>query len=80
LRRLKYLTGQAAPGSLGESHLRDGNQALAEPMDPDRKYVLFSLVTDIGFKEIEISYPRDGEGLCGTHSRMPVAVAEFPWR
>jgi 2-isopropylmalate synthase len=37
--------------------LRDGNQALAEPMDPDRKYVLFSLLVEMGFKEIEIGYP-----------------------
>ncbi len=37
--------------------LRDGNQALAEPMDPDRKHVLFSLLVDMGFKEIEIGYP-----------------------
>jgi 2-isopropylmalate synthase len=37
--------------------LRDGNQALAEPMDPDRKYALFSLLVRMGFKEIEIGYP-----------------------
>jgi 2-isopropylmalate synthase len=37
--------------------LRDGNQALAEPMDPDRKSALFSLLVAIGFKEIEIGYP-----------------------
>ena len=37
--------------------LRDGNQALAEPMDPDRKHALFSLLVEMGFKEIEIGYP-----------------------
>jgi 2-isopropylmalate synthase len=37
--------------------LRDGNQALAEPMDLGRKYDLFSLLVKIGFKEIEIGYP-----------------------
>jgi 2-isopropylmalate synthase len=37
--------------------LRDGNQALAEPMDPDRKYALFSLLVEMGYKEIEIGYP-----------------------
>jgi 2-isopropylmalate synthase len=37
--------------------LRDGNQALSEPMDPDRKSALFSLLVDMGFKEIEIGYP-----------------------
>ncbi|MFI1095873.1 2-isopropylmalate synthase [Streptomyces sp. NPDC020917] len=37
--------------------LRDGNQALAEPMDPARKRRLFDLQTAMGFKEIEIGYP-----------------------
>jgi 2-isopropylmalate synthase len=37
--------------------LRDGNQALAEPMDPERKFMLFSLLVELGFKEIEIGYP-----------------------
>jgi 2-isopropylmalate synthase len=37
--------------------LRDGNQALAEPMDSERRYELFSLLIRMGFKEIEIGYP-----------------------
>ncbi|MER7503048.1 2-isopropylmalate synthase [Nonomuraea pusilla] len=37
--------------------LRDGNQALAEPMDPARKRLMFDLMTRIGFKEIEVGYP-----------------------
>jgi 2-isopropylmalate synthase len=37
--------------------LRDGNQALAEPMDPQRKYAVFALLVKLGFKEIEIGYP-----------------------
>lgn len=37
--------------------LRDGNQALAEPMDPARKRRLFDLQTRMGFKEIEVGYP-----------------------
>ncbi|WP_131739100.1 2-isopropylmalate synthase [Actinomadura roseirufa] len=37
--------------------LRDGNQALAEPMDPARKRRLFDLLTTVGFKEIEVGYP-----------------------
>lgn len=37
--------------------LRDGNQALAEPMDPDRKRLLFQLLIRTGFKEIEVGYP-----------------------
>ncbi|MFG2005601.1 2-isopropylmalate synthase [Spirillospora sp. NPDC048911] len=37
--------------------LRDGNQALAEPMDPARKRRMFDLFVAMGFKEIEIGYP-----------------------
>lgn len=37
--------------------LRDGNQALAEPMDPDRKRQFFEHLVAIGYKEIEVGYP-----------------------
>jgi len=37
--------------------LRDGNQALAEPMDPDRKLRFFQLMVRMGYKEIEVGYP-----------------------
>ncbi|MFD5176830.1 2-isopropylmalate synthase [Nocardia sp. NPDC058379] len=37
--------------------LRDGNQALAEPMDPDRKRRFFELLIAMGYKEIEVGYP-----------------------
>lgn len=37
--------------------LRDGNQALIEPMDGTRKLRLFNLLVEIGFKEIEIAFP-----------------------
>ncbi|WP_280419361.1 2-isopropylmalate synthase [Nocardia carnea] len=37
--------------------LRDGNQALAEPMDPDRKRRFFTLLVAMGYKEIEVGYP-----------------------
>jgi 2-isopropylmalate synthase len=37
--------------------LRDGNQALAEPMDTARKRRFFDLLTGMGFKEIEVGYP-----------------------
>ncbi|MET8475253.1 2-isopropylmalate synthase [Streptomyces sp. NPDC006422] len=37
--------------------LRDGNQALAEPMDTDRKRRFFDLLVGMGFKEIEVGYP-----------------------
>jgi 2-isopropylmalate synthase len=37
--------------------LRDGNQALVDPMDPERKLQLFQTLVDIGFKEIEVGFP-----------------------
>ncbi len=37
--------------------LRDGNQALAEPMDPSRKRSFFELMVGMGYKEIEVGYP-----------------------
>jgi 2-isopropylmalate synthase len=37
--------------------LRDGNQALVDPMDPERKLKLFRTLADIGFKEIEVGFP-----------------------
>lgn len=37
--------------------LRDGNQALLDPMDPERKKKMFNLLVKMGFKEIEIGFP-----------------------
>ena len=37
--------------------LRDGNQALAEPMDTARKTKMFDLFLRMGYKEIEVAYP-----------------------
>ena len=37
--------------------LRDGNQALIEPMGEERKLRMFKLLLDIGFKEIEVGFP-----------------------
>ncbi|MDD3814310.1 MAG: 2-isopropylmalate synthase [Desulfocapsaceae bacterium] len=37
--------------------LRDGNQALVQPMNLEEKLELFQLLVDIGFKEIEIGFP-----------------------
>jgi len=37
--------------------LRDGNQALVDPMDSERKLALFQTLVDIGFKEIEVGFP-----------------------
>ena len=37
--------------------LRDGNQALVEPMGPERKKRMFALLVSLGFKEIEVGFP-----------------------
>ena len=37
--------------------LRDGNQALIEPMGPERKRKMFDLLVEVGFKEIEVGFP-----------------------
>ena len=37
--------------------LRDGNQALPDPMDPDQKLEYFKMLCDIGFKQIEAGFP-----------------------
>ncbi|MEI6375261.1 MAG: 2-isopropylmalate synthase [Actinomycetes bacterium] len=37
--------------------LRDGNQALIDPMTPARKLKMFQLLVQIGFKEIEVGFP-----------------------
>jgi 2-isopropylmalate synthase len=37
--------------------LRDGNQALIDPMTPDRKKRMFELLVQMGYKEIEVGFP-----------------------
>jgi len=37
--------------------LRDGNQALVQPMSMGKKLEMFKMLTDIGFKEIEVGFP-----------------------
>ena len=41
--------------------LRDGNQALIEPMGHERKKRMFKLLCDLGFKEIEVGFPAASE-------------------
>lgn len=41
--------------------LRDGNQALFEPMNVERKLRMFQTLVDIGFKEIEVAFPAASE-------------------
>ena len=37
--------------------LRDGNQALIEPMTPAQKLEMFQILVDVGFKQIEVGFP-----------------------
>jgi 2-isopropylmalate synthase len=46
----------AAPRWLS-TDLRDGNQALIDPMSADRKHAMFSLLVQLGYKEIEVGFP-----------------------
>jgi 2-isopropylmalate synthase len=47
----------SAPPTWCSVDLRDGNQALIEPMDAARKRRMFDLLIRIGFKEIEVGFP-----------------------
>jgi 2-isopropylmalate synthase len=58
------LAGRRWPGRVIERaplwcsvDLRDGNQALIEPMGPQRKRRMFELLVRLGFKEIEVGFP-----------------------
>ena len=46
-----------APPTWCSVDLRDGNQALIEPMDAPRKRRMFDMLVKIGFKEIEVGFP-----------------------
>ena len=37
--------------------LRDGNQALIDPMSPERKRIMFEMLVTMGYKEIEVGFP-----------------------
>ena len=59
-------TCPTAPGRRGRStqaprwlstDLRDGNQALIDPMTPARKLTMFELLVKMGYKEIEVGFP-----------------------
>ena len=47
----------AAPPRWLSTDLRDGNQALIDPMTPTRKHKMFALLVAMGYKEIEIGFP-----------------------
>ena len=57
--------------------LRDGNQALVEPMSVDEKLRLFRLLCDLGIKEIEVGFPAASATECSrsaarSRSRRPL--------
>ncbi|KAK6435866.1 2-isopropylmalate synthase (Alpha-isopropylmalate synthase) (Alpha-IPM synthetase) [Oleoguttula sp. CCFEE 5521] len=41
--------------------LRDGNQSLVDPMDGEQKLRYFKMLTKLGYKEIEVSFPSSGD-------------------
>ncbi|KAL9006313.1 MAG: hypothetical protein Q9188_000912 [Gyalolechia gomerana] len=49
-------TIQKAPRWLS-TDLRDGNQSLVDPMDSDQKYRYFQMLVELGYKEVEVSFP-----------------------
>jgi 2-isopropylmalate synthase len=58
------LTGRQWPDKVVEKaprwcavDLRDGNQALIDPMSPERKRRMFGLLVSMGYKEIEVGFP-----------------------
>ena len=61
--------------------LRDGNQALVDPMGHERKARMFKLLLDMGFKEIEIGFPSasqtdfDFARWCIEHGNVPADVS-----
>src|SRR3546814_1283442 len=65
--------------------LRDGNQALIDPMDPARKRRMFDTLVQMGFKEIEVGFPsasqpdfdRSEEHTSELQSLMRISYAVF---
>jgi 2-isopropylmalate synthase len=47
----------SAPPQWCSVDLRDGNQALVDPMDPERKLRMFHLLLQLGYDEIEVGFP-----------------------
>ena len=49
-----------APPRWLSTDLRDGNQAIVDPMDAHKKTRFFDLLVDVGVKEIEVGFPSAG--------------------
>ena len=54
--------------------LRDGNQALIEPMSLEEKLDFFKMLVDIGFKEIAVGFPAASETEFNFTSALIVAA------
>ena len=54
--------------------LRDGNQALIDPMDPVRKLKMFETLVEMGFKEIEVGGVDAFDGHRVIQARLPPAL------
>lgn len=62
--------------------LRDGNQSLINPMDVEQKWKYFKMLVDLGFKEIEISFPSASQADFDFTRRLvetPGAVPDDVW-
>ena len=63
--------------------LRDGNQALVEPMGAERKRRMFDLLVRLGFKEIEVGFPAASQTdstSCASWSRQAASPTTSPSR
>jgi hypothetical protein len=54
---------------------RDGNQALIDPMDAEKKTRLFDLLVRVGLKEIEVGFPSAGADGPGHRATPPLREA-----
>ena len=61
------------------SDLRDGNQALINPMDTDKKLYLFNHLVAIGFKEIEVAFPSASETELSRNCRRHKTLRQYPY-
>src|SRR3954467_13624509 len=57
--------------------LRDGNQALIDPMSPERKRRMFELLVSMGYKEIEVGFPAASQTDFGS-ARQPLGASRVP--
>ena len=54
--------------------LRDGNQALIDPMDTPRKLAMFKLLVAMGYKEIEVGFPSASQPILILSARLSMKI------